>query len=162
MKELMSYPHIGNVELLERQKVAFLAPGQIRSLSVLPTLQWAAQMAGREEVTLVSGWSSRLEQEVLQQLLAGKCGIVLVLGRALYKKLPALWQPLLDSRRLLILSVSQQQRLSRQAAFRRNEIVCRMADEVVFPCIPPQESSLRSLYEACCKHHSVTLLMDSL
>ena len=138
---------IGNATLLQKHKVAFLASSHISTLSVLPTLEWAAQMARREDVAVVSGFSSRMEEEVLHILLRGKCGIILMLGRQQYKVLPEVWQKPLADNRLLIISTSKQTRQSRQAAAERNAKVCDMADEVVMPCTPPEDSSLHRLYE---------------
>ena len=111
-------------------------------LSVLPTLEWAAQMSRRENVAVVSGFSSRMEKEVLHVLLRGKCGIILMLSRQQYKVLPDVWQKPLADNRLLIISTSKQTRQSRQAAAERNAMVCDMADEIVMPCTPPEDSSL--------------------
>ena len=116
-------------------------------LSVLPTLEWATQMARRENVAVVSGFSSRMEKEVLHVLLRGKCGIILMLSRQQYKVLPDVWQKPLADNRLLIISTSKQTRQSRQAATERNAKVCDMADEIVMPCTPPEDSSLYRLYE---------------
>ena len=138
---------IGNATLLQKHKVAFLAASHISTLSVLPTLEWAAQLARREDVAVVSGFSSRMEEEVLHILLRGKCGIILMLGRQHYKVLPNVWQKPLADNRLLIISTSKQTRQSRQATAERNAKVCDMADEVVMPCTPPEDSSLHRLYE---------------
>lgn len=138
---------IGNATLLQKHKLAFLASSHISTLSVLPTLEWAAQMARREDVAVVSGFSSRMEEEVLHILLRGKCGIILMLGRQQYKVLPEVWQKPLADNRLLIISTSKQTRQNRQAAAERNAKVCDMADEVVMPYIPPEDSSLYQLYE---------------
>lgn len=115
--------------------------------SVLPIFEWAAQMARGEDVAVVSGCSSCMEEEVLHILLRGKCGIILMLGRQQYKVLPDVWQKPLTDNRLLIISTSKQTRQSRQAATERNAKVCDMADEIVMPCTPPEDSSLYRLYE---------------
>lgn len=157
--QTLSYPHIGNATLLRKRKVAFLASSHISTLSVLPTLEWAAQMARREDVAMVSGFSSRMEEEVLRVLLRGKCGIILLLGRQHYKVLPEIWQKPLAANRLLIISTSRQARQSRQAAFKRNETVCEIADEVVMPCVPPVESSLYDIYVKQVSKHLINVLI---
>lgn len=153
-----SFPHIGNATLLQKHKVAFLAASHISTLSVLPTLEWAAQMARREDVAVVGGFSSRMEEEVLRVLLRGKCGIILMLGRQHYKVLPEVWQKPLAANRLLIISTSKQTRQSRQAAIKRNEKVCEIADEVVMPCVPPDDSSLYAIYKDQDKKNNVKIL----
>lgn len=144
---ILDYPHIGSVNLLQQHKVAFLAPSHISTTSILPTLEWASAMACEEDKAVVSGFSSRMEQEVLNILLRGRCGIILMLGRTLYKQLPEPWKKLLDENRLLVISMSHQTRQSRQAAMLRNEQVCEVANEVVMSSIPPKDSSLHKLYE---------------
>ncbi len=157
--QTLSYPHIGNVTLLRKRKVAFLASSHISTLSVLPTLEWAAQMAHREDVAVVSGFSSHMEKEVVHVLLRGKCGIILVLSRQHYKVLSKVWQKPLADNRLLIISTSKQTRQSRQSAFIRNEHVCEIADEVVMPNVPIEESWLYTIYKEYEKTNRLKILL---
>lgn len=144
---ILDHPHIGNANLLQAHKVAFLAPSHISTLSVLPTLEWASTMSRKEDVAVISGFSSRMEQEVLDILLRGKCGIIIMLGRMLYKQVPEAWQEPLARNSLLVISTNGQPRQSRLAAKERNEQVVQLADEAFMPCIPPKDSSLHELYE---------------
>lgn len=64
---------LGNTSLLDRKKIGFFASGTIAALSVLPTLDWATEVARREDVAIVSGFHSKMEREVLDFLLRGKC-----------------------------------------------------------------------------------------
>ena len=125
----------------------FLAPSHISSMSIVPTLKWAADIAHREDVAVVSGFSSRMEEDVLRVLLRGKCGIILLLARRLYKSLPEVWQRLQADNRLLVMSVCGQARQSRKAAYERNCRVAELADCTMMPCVPPKESSLYAIYE---------------
>ena len=79
---------LGNTSLLDHRKIGYFASGTIASLSVLPTLDWVAEVARREDVAIVSGFHSKMEREVLDFLLRGKCGIICVLARSIYKKVP--------------------------------------------------------------------------
>lgn len=158
--DTQSLTHIGNATLLERHLVAFLAPGRIATLSVMPTLEWATEVARRDDVAVVSGWQSRLEREVLEVLLNGSCGIVLVLARDNYKNIPTIWQKPMAEGRLLIISVCHQQRQNRQTASIRNERVVDMSTEVVMPIEPPVDSMLRPLYESL--YHSTTKQLNLL
>lgn len=156
--QLLALPHIGNTGLLQLAKVGFLAPSHISSLSVLPTMKWATETARREDVAVVSGFSSRMEKEVLRVLLRGKCGIILLLGRQMYKTLPEVWRQQLAANRLLIVSTSKQMRQSRQAAFNRNAQVCELADRIVMPTVPPADSSLYELYNVQKEKNRLTTL----
>ena len=53
---------IGNIALLQKRKIGFLASRQIATLSVLPTLDWATEISQREEVAVVSGFHSRMKR----------------------------------------------------------------------------------------------------
>ena len=78
----------GNKELLKQKNVGFLASRKISSLAILPTLDWATEISKREDITVVSGFHSKMERNVLEILLKGQCGIIIVLARGMYRKLP--------------------------------------------------------------------------
>lgn len=80
--------YFGNTELLIRQKIGFLASRKIPTTAILPTLDWAVEINKRTDVAVVRGFHSHLEKDVLKFLLHGKCGIIIVLTRGLYRKLP--------------------------------------------------------------------------
>ena len=82
-----SIAYIGNKELLKLKKTAFLASSTIPLDMVLKCYDWAA---GKHEdgECVISGFSSKLERDVLHFLIKAKCPIILVLARCLYSKLP--------------------------------------------------------------------------
>ena len=84
----ISPAYLGNKVLLKQKKVGFLASRKISSLSILPTLDWATEVSKREDYAIVSGFHSKMERNVLEILLKGQCGIIVVLARGLYRKLP--------------------------------------------------------------------------
>lgn len=136
----------GNAALLQLPKTAFLAPGKIDLRSVMKCYDWAEQMR-HEGRCVISGFSSKIEKDVLSFLLKGKQPIILVLGRRMYLRPPEwLAEPLADGR-IAIVSVSNETRQSRRNAQRRNFYVASLADEVVFPSLPPATSSLRPIYD---------------
>ena len=69
------YSYIGNTELLKKRTLGFLASRKIATLSVLPTLDWATEISQQEEVTVVSGFHSRMERGV-KILLRGKYSLI--------------------------------------------------------------------------------------
>ncbi|MCD8297537.1 MAG: hypothetical protein LUC88_08190 [Prevotella sp.] len=146
---------VGNSNLLSKHKIGFLAPSHVAPLSVLPTLDWAISVAAREDVAVMSGFSSQTERDVLSFLAKGKCGIILVLGRRHYKKHPKEWEALLPTNRLLIISTSPTTRQSKQTAFLRNQYICQQSDEIVMPSVPLETSSLFPLYHTF-KPHCLT------
>ena len=94
----------GNTELLKMRKVGFLASRKIPSLSILPTLDWATEASKREDIAVVSGFHSKMERNVLEILLKGQCGIIIVLARGMYRKLPIQYEEAMSQKRLLIIS----------------------------------------------------------
>ena len=141
--------YLGNKELLKLPKTAFLASSTIPTDMVLKCYDWATQMAKKEQC-IISGFSSHLEKEVLHFLMKGRCPIILVLARQMYKQIPTDLQPLLDANRLLIISVSKAVRQSKATAYARNKYICEKADKILFVGVT-EKSSLCSLKE---KYHN--------
>lgn len=133
----MSYlpNYLGNTELLKQNKVGFLASRKISSLSILPTLDWATEISKREEIAVVSGFHSKMERNVLEILLKGQCGIIIVLARGMYRKLPIQYEESMSQKRLLIISNEKDnvKRVSEQTAHKRNEYVKSISDEMYRP-----------------------------
>lgn len=124
--------YIGNKELLEMHKVGFLASRKISTLSVLPTLDWAMQICKQTDIAVVSGFHSRLEKDVLNILLQGKCGIIVVLARGMYRQIPKLYEEAMHQQRILFISNEKDTvtRVSEVSAHKRNEYVMDLADEM--------------------------------
>lgn len=137
---------LGNISMLGFKKIGYFASSNIASLSVLPTLDWAAEVAKHEDVAIVSGFHSKMEREVLDFLLRGKCGIVCVLARSIYKKIPDKFCKAYNAGRVLFISPFETSatRASRHLCQQRNEYVASISDELVFSSLTPN-SSLFSL-----------------
>lgn len=134
---------LGNDMLLVRRKIGYFASSKIASLSVLPTLDWAADVAKDEGVAVVSGFHSKLEREVLDFLLRGRCGIICVLARPIYKKMPDKYRAAYEAGRVLFISPfkTSTSKSSRQLCQKCNEYVARICEELVFSSVT-RESSL--------------------
>ena len=135
----MKVEYLGNQELLELRKTAFLASSTISSETVLQVYDWATEMRNRGEC-VVSGFSSKLEKDVLHFLLKGSQPIIIVLARRMYKVIPDELKEPLAQNRLLIISVSTAIRQSRVTAMARNKYVCEMADRILFVGVTEQSS----------------------
>lgn len=137
---------LGNTSLLDLRKIGYFASGTIASLSVLPTLDWAAEVARRDDVAIVSGFHSKMEREVLDFLLRGKCGIICVLARSIYKKIPDKYREAYDEGRVLFIAPvkTSATMTSRHLCQQRNEYAASISDELVFSSLRP-DSSLFSL-----------------
>ena len=135
----MKVEYLGNQELLKLKKTAFLASSTISSETVLRCYDWATEMRYRGEC-VVSGFSSKLEQDVLHFLLKGGQPIIIVLARRMYKVIPDELEEPLAQNRLLIISVSNAIRQSKVTAMARNRYVCEMADRILFVGVTEQSS----------------------
>ena len=136
---MLKVEYLGNQELLKLKKTAFLASSTISSKTVLSVYDWATEMRNRREC-VISGFSSKLEQDVLHFLLKGSQPIILVLARRMYRDIPdELKEPLVQNR-LLIISVSNAVRQSKITAMARNRYVCEMADKIFFVGVTEQSS----------------------
>ena len=140
-KQANNIVFLGNKDLLQVPKIAFLASSTIPPDMVLKCYDWATQMA-KEGKCVVSGFSSHLEKEVLHFLAKGKQPIILVLARQIYKQIPQELQPLLDSGRLLIISTSSSPRQSKATALSRNRYICEIADQILFVGVTEKSSLL--------------------
>ena len=135
----MKVEYLGNLELLKLKKTAFLASSTISSETVLRCYDWATEMRNRGEC-VVSGFSSKLEQDVLHFLLKGSQPIIIVLARRMYKVIPDELKEPLAQNRLLIISVCNAIRQSKVTAMVRNRYVCEMADRILFVGVTEQSS----------------------
>ena len=133
--------YLGNTELLTKQKTAFLASGTIAPDEVLRCYDWAT---GEHEGCVVSGFSSKLEQDVLHFLLRAKVPVIMVLARRLYKEIPEELKVPLEQGRLLIVSTTAAVRQSRPTALARNRYICEMADRIMMVGVT-EDSSLYGL-----------------
>ena len=136
---MLKVEYLGNRELLKLKKTAFLASSTISSETVLRCYDWATEMRNRGEC-VVSGFSSKLEQDVLHFLLKGSQPIIIVLARLMYRDIPDELKEPLAQNRLLIISVSNAVRQSKVTAMARNRYVCEMADKIFFVGVTEQSS----------------------
>lgn len=116
--------------MLNWWKIGFLASRKISTSAILPTLDWAVEISKRTDVAVVSGFHSRLEKDVLKFLLQGTCGIIIVLARGMYRKLPKVYDAAMNENRLLIIALEKDMitRVSEYTAHRRNEFVINISD----------------------------------
>ena len=139
----MDMEYLGNKELLKQHKTAFLASSTIPPDMVLECYDWAT---AKHEGCVVSGFSSKMEQDVLHFLLKAKCPVILVLARQMYKVIPEELKEAMEEGRLLIVSVSNAVRQSKATAHARNKYICEIADQILFVGVD-EKSSLYCLQE---------------
>ena len=132
-----SKEYLGNKELLKQKKTAFLASSTIPPDMVLRCYDWAT---AKHEGCVVSGFSSKLEQDVLHFLLKTNSPIILVLARKMYRDIPEELKDALKQGRMLIISTSTAVRQSKVTAMARNKYICEIADNILFIGVSPNSS----------------------
>ena len=149
---------LGNNALMNRHRVAFFAPSTTESLSVMPALDWASEIAKRGDVTVCSGFQSPLEKLILPYLLRGKCGIIVALNRGVYEKVPERYRAAFDDGRILFVSLLGEDVTlpSRAAGLRRNRYLADLADKIVIPF----HTSSTSLSTIAAAHPSKSTFLD--
>lgn len=140
----MEPQYLGNKDLLQRKLTAFLASRTIDTSNVLACYDWATSLSAETDC-VVSGFQSPIEKDVLHFLLKKKIPVIVVLARALYKKVPQELSEAFEENRVLFVSISNNVRNSELMAQRRNSYVCDLASHVVFGMLSP-ESSLYATY----------------
>lgn len=96
---------------------------------------------------VVSGFSSKLEQDVLHFLLKGTQPIIIVLARRMYRIIPKELETAIEQNRLLIISVCNANRQSKTTALARNKYICEISDKILFVGVTGR-SSLNVLKDA--------------
>jgi len=129
---------LGNTDLLQQHKVAFLCSRKCPADVVLKSFDWAIEQ--REKGTcVISGFHSRIEKDVLHYLLKGTQPIILTLARGIMKKWPPEIKAALDSNRLLIITryADSVTHASEETCFQRNRLMMELADEIVIGYASP-------------------------
>ena len=101
-----------------------------------------ADVAHRDDLAIVSVFHSKMEREVLDFLFRGRFGIICVLARAIYKKVPSRFREAYDAGRVLFISTCKTSATmtSRYLCQQRNEYVVSICDELVFSSLTPESS----------------------
>ena len=123
---------LGNKEILNLPKTAFLCSRQVPASVVLKCYDWA--IAERESGNcIISGFHSPLEKDVLHYLLKGTQPIIIALARGLKIRVEAELKKPLDQGRLLIITPFEDsvKRVTIATAAIRNRMMIEIADKVV-------------------------------
>jgi hypothetical protein len=123
---------LGNKDILNLPKTAFLCSRQIPASVVLKCYDWA--IAQREAGNcVISGFHSPLEKDVLHYLLKGTQPIIVALARGLKIRVESEFKKPLDQGRLLIITPFEAsvKRVTKETAAIRNRMMIEIADKVV-------------------------------
>jgi hypothetical protein len=129
---------LGNRDLLNLHKTAFLCSRQVPASIVLKCFDWAIAMRDAEKC-VISGFHSRIEKDVLSYLLKGSQPVIVALARGIKTRLDPELKKNLDTGRLLIITPFKKNvtRVTEQTAGIRNELMLSLADEIVIGYAKP-------------------------
>ena len=123
----------GNSEILSDEKIGFLCSSKSSGAAILKVFE-RAYLWRKERTTIISGFHSPLEREVLEILLKGTGRIIIAPARSIETMRPSQnWLTALTENRLLIISpFADTPRISRATAAKRNQFISQVADRIVF------------------------------
>jgi len=125
---------IGNQEIIKQHKTAFLCSRKVPADIILKSYDWAIEQREKGRC-VVSGFHSQIEKDVFHYLVKGAQPIIMILERYFKKRYPPfdkeIKQALKDNRLLIITQFDEKvKRGSAKTAQKRNELMCKMADEI--------------------------------
>jgi predicted Rossmann fold nucleotide-binding protein DprA/Smf involved in DNA uptake len=122
---------LGNLQLLNLHKIAFLCSRQSPEKAALNSYRWADEQ--REKgVCVISGYHSPIEKGVLCRLLQGTQPIIIVLAKGLQKLEAELGDPIAAGRLLVLTRYADSVSHACEAkCLQRNRMMMDLADEIV-------------------------------
>lgn len=129
---------IGNLQLLQRQKLAFFCSGECPADLASQTHSLMATLSA--ETVVISGFHSPVEKAVLTLLLQRAQPVICCPARSLdAMKLSAEWQTAIAEDRFLLLSMfsTNQRRATAKLAQTRNQLVATLADAIFIAYASP-------------------------
>jgi predicted Rossmann fold nucleotide-binding protein DprA/Smf involved in DNA uptake len=126
-----SFHTLGNTDLLGLHKVAFLCSRNCPAALLRKARDWAVEQR-QSGACVISGFHSRIEKEVLQQLLLGSQPVILALASGMKSfPTPELQAPL-DAGRLLAITryAASVSHPCEEKCYQRNRLMLQLADEV--------------------------------
>ena len=130
---------MGNVELLSRQKLAIFCSAKCPGSIILKTYDLARELR-EQNATVISGFHSPIEREVLNVLLRGEGFIILCPARGIEKmRIQREYRQPLDEGRLLLLSPFPEKvrRPTADTALFRNRLVAALAEKILIAYADP-------------------------
>ncbi len=123
--------HLGNTEILNHHKIAFICSRRCPAQVVMKSYDWAIERRNAK-ACVISGNHSQIEKDVLHYLLKGEQSIIIALARGLKKRLEPELAEALSKNRLLIVTpfASTVSRVTQETANHRNDFIAELADEI--------------------------------
>ena len=128
--------YFGNKEILKNYKIGFLCSRKVPAGIILKTYDWAIKQRD-EGRCIVSGFHSKIEQDVFEILLKGNQSIIMVLARSLKKRWSEEILEAVNKEHLLIISPFKEKkdRVTSEQAYKRNELIFNLSNQVFIPYV---------------------------
>jgi len=122
---------LGNTDLLNLYKIAFLCSRKVPAGVVLQCYDWAIEQRDIGNC-VIGGFHSQIEKDVLHYLLKGSQPIIIALARGFKQKLEKEFIGPLEKGRLLLVTPFdiEVKRVTKETAMVRNRLMLDLADEV--------------------------------
>ena len=122
---------LGNKDILNLEKTAFLCSRKVPAEIVLKSYDWAKEQR-KKGVCVVCSNHSQIEKDVFQILLKGKQPLILVLARSMKKRLEPEIKEAVENNRLLIISPFDKEikRITRETAKIRNKYIIEISNKI--------------------------------
>ncbi len=123
---------IGNEDIADKHKTAFICSRRFPAEAVLRIYDWAREIR-ESEGCVISGFHSLMERDVLNILLKGSQPLILAAARGLPKRYSPIMRRALEEGRLLVVSPFPDSvvRVTSDTARRRNRFMLEVADCIV-------------------------------
>lgn len=134
-----TFSFIGNINIIKELKIAFFCSNKCPADSIIKSYDWATEMRN-EGKCIVSGFHTKIEQDVFDFLAKGTQPIIKVPARGKYKSISKEDQKLIDNGRLLYLFFFDDDIVyqSKDTSFERNKRIAEIADEIFVAYARPQ------------------------
>jgi predicted Rossmann fold nucleotide-binding protein DprA/Smf involved in DNA uptake len=122
-----------------------------------------AQFCAKKNITIVSGFHSVVEKEMLQLILEGNANIVICPARSLtHYKIPVPWRKSIQDGRMLLLSPFQEKyrRPTAELTWQRNIFAASISDKVLFLHATPGGKLEKLAKDVKKWHHNIFYLDD--
>jgi len=131
---MRNFKSIGNEEILNLHKTAFLCSRKVPAGIILKSYDWAIEQRDKG-ICIISGFHSKIEKDVFHYIIKGEQPVIIVLERYFKKRYTPFDREIRDAlkaNRLLIISQFSEKikRASVKTAIKRNELMCNIADEI--------------------------------
>jgi len=136
---------LGDPSLLRLRRTALFCSARTPGDAILRAHDAARRMRD-DGVTVISGFHSPIEEECLRILLRGRQPVIICPGRAIEAmRIPKDLRAAFDTGRVLFLSpfTRQPNRITKESALRRNEVVAALADDAYIAHVKPGGGTAR-------------------